>query len=288
MRRRSVVLLFILLFMTASGCSKTGGMRGEGAGDRTNPDTPKIKLVIGGSGANLALAKKLAGKYMDRNPGVEIVIPSSLGSGGGIEKTADGILNIGLVSRPFNPEEEQYQLARIPYARVAVVMAVHPGVKISGLTSGQVVAIYSGKIRNWREVGGDDQPIKLLTREYNDSSRMIFNQHIKGFAALKESPGAVFLRTDQAMNEAIQSVPNSIGWTDLGAIRAERLSVKPVAIDGLLPTETMVRNGRYPFVKELAFVVKGKPEGETGNFIDFVRSWEGKKVMVENGYLPVE
>jgi phosphate transport system substrate-binding protein len=282
MLRQMFTGILVLILFVAAGC-------GTGAeittGDRLSKDLPKKRLLIGGSGSNLALTKKMADRYMALNPEVDVIIPSSMGSGGGIKKTAEGILDIGLVSRNIYPDEERYKLIKIPYARVAVVMSVHSGVKISGLTSEQIVAVYSGKIRNWQEVGGEDVPIKVLTREIGDSGRIILNKHIKGFAAIKESPGGILFRTDQTMNEAIQSIPNAIGWTDMGVIRTEHLNVKPIAIDGLLPTEEMIQKGKYPFIKELFFVVKGQPEGEVKKFIDFALSWEGKKIIVENGYL---
>lgn len=286
MFRRILTVLLVLSLFAAAGCNNGTGAD-KNARARLVKDAPQKRLLIGGSGSNLALTGKLADRYMALNPEVEVVIPSSMGSGGGIKKTAEGILNIGLVSRDINPAEEEYKLIKIPYARVAVVMAVNPGVKISGLTSEEIGAVYSGKIRNWREVGGEDAPIKVLTRELGDSSRIILNKHIRGFAAIKESPGGILFRTDQTMNEAIQSIPNSIGWTDMGVIRTEHLNVRPIAIDELVPMEEMVRNGKYPFIKELSFVVKGQPKGEAKKFIDFVMSWEGTKIIMENGYLPV-
>lgn len=286
MFRRLLLLTLIIFLITAVGCSETKLVPEELVQGKITPDTPKTRLLVGGSGSNLALAGKLANRYMEANPGVEVVIPSSIGSGGGITKTAEGVLNIGMVSRPVNPEEEKYHLTYLPYARTAVVMAVHPGVKVTGLTSEQITAIFSGKIRNWREVGGGDQPIRILIREKNDSSRLIFNKYIRGFEQVKEPSDAIFLRTDQAMNEAVQSVLNSIGWTDLGMIKTERLNVRPINIDGMVPTADTVQNGRYPLIKELAFVVKGPPEGEVKKFIDFIGSWEAKKIIIENGYLP--
>lgn len=288
MYRRLMIFALSLIILATAGCGETATGRNQNATGNPAPAKTKIKLLLGGSGSNLALMGKLAEKYMSGNPGVEVAIPSSIGSSGGIIKTAEGVLDIGLVSRPFKPEEEKLGLTRAPYARVAVVMAVHPEVKITGLTSEQILAIYSGKIRNWRELGGDNRGISVLSREASDSTRLILNKYINGFDAMKEVPGTVFLRTDQAMNEAIQSVPNAIGWTDLGAIRIGRLNVRPIAVDGLLPTEDMILSGKYPFIKELAFVVKGEPVGEVKKFIDFVMSWEGKKVIIENGYLPVD
>lgn len=287
MFRRILTVILVLSLFASAGCNNGTG-EDNTAGDRLVNDSSKKRLLIGGSGSNLALTQKLADRYMALNPEVDMIIPSSMGSGGGIKKTAEGILDIGLVSRDIDPAEEKYKLIKIPYARVAVVMAVHPGVKISGLTSEKIVAIYSGKIGNWREVGGEDVPIKVLTRELGDSSRIILNKHIKGFAAIKESPGGILFRTDQSMNEAIQSIPNAIGWADMGVIRTEHLNVKPIAIDGLVPTDDAVQSGKYPFIKELSFVVKDRRDGEIKKFIDFVRSWEGKKIIVENGYLPVD
>lgn len=87
------------------------------------------------------------------------------------------------------------------------------------------------------------------------------------------------------MNEGIVSIADSIGWTDMGTISAEGLKIKPLALDGVLPTPENAMRGVYPLVKNMFLLTNGEPRGTAKDFMDYVLGWEGKKIIMENGYL---
>ncbi len=254
------------------------------------PSKPKMqkeeRIVVGGSGTNLPVTRKLAQVFMEQHPGIKVVIPESLGSAGGVKNASDGVIDIGLVSRELLPREVQLGLTYIPYAKVLIVFATHPYMTVDNLTAEQICDIYSGKIQNWRELRGPNQKIVVLTREYNDSSKLKLNECLTGFKDITITPEAIMLRTDQAMNEAIPSIENSIGWTDIGAITSNNMKVKTIKINGIAPSYQEGRLGQYLHYKPLAFVVKGQPNKLGQDFINFAHSAEGARILLENGYIP--
>ncbi|PKM81620.1 MAG: hypothetical protein CVU89_09000 [Firmicutes bacterium HGW-Firmicutes-14] len=255
---------------------------------RDDEDKKIQYLAVGGSGTNIPITRLLAEVFMEKNPDIKIEIPESLGSTGGIRSVNEGIIDIGMVSRELFPGEKNPELRYIPYAKVLIAFAVNGDLDIAGLSSQQLVGIYSGKISNWKAAGGPDENITVLTREETDSSRLIWNSYIKGFSELDISKEAVLLTTDQAMNEAISSIENSIGWTDLGAKILGGYNIRLLTLDGAEPTNEMAASGKYPFIKELAFVLKGEPDDKVSRFIDFVTGPQGTKILMENGYMPFE
>nr|WP_269438331.1 substrate-binding domain-containing protein [Phosphitispora fastidiosa] len=249
------------------------------------PGSQRTILMVGGSGSNLPITRVLGRAFMERYPGIEVEIPESLGSTGGIKSANEGLIDIGLTAREFLPAERELGLEYIPYARVLLSFAVNNNVNIDNLTEEQLLGIYTAKITNWKEIGGPDHEIVVLTRELSDSSRLVWDNCLKGFGNTGNLPEAVLLRSDQAMNEAIRSIPYSIGWTDLGAVTLEYPETSMLKINGVSPRYEMVLNGEYPYIKELAFVTKGKPAGDVLKFINFVRGWEGARILMDNGYM---
>ena len=286
----AAILTFIIV--AVSGCRgsdkaaeiKAGETQAELNQSRA-PGSQRTNLMVGGSGSNLPIIRVLARAFMERHPGIRVEIPESLGSTGGIKSVNEGLIDIGLTAREFLPEERGLGLKYIPYARVLLTFAVNNNVNIDNLTEEQLLGIYTAKITNWKAVGGPDHEIVVLTRELSDSSRLVWNNCLKGFENAGNLPEAVLLRTDQAMNEAITSIPYSIGWTDLGAVTLEYPGTSMLKINGVSPRYETVLNGEYPYIKELAFVTKGKPAGDALKFIEFVRGWEGTQILMDNGYM---
>jgi len=286
----AAILTFIIL--AVSGCRgsyKAAEIKAAETQAELNqsraPGSQRTNLMVGGSGSNLPIIRVLARAFMERYPGIGVEIPESLGSTGGIKSVNEGLIDIGLTAREFLPAERELGLEYIPYARVLLTFAVNNNVNIDNLTEEQLLGIYTAKITNWKEVGGPDHEIIVLTRELSDSSRLVWNNCLKGFEKAGNLPEAVLLRTDQAMNEAITSIPYSIGWTDLGAVTLEYPGTSMLEINGVTPKYEKVLNGEYPYIKELAFVTKGNPAGDALKFINFVRGWEGTRILMDNGYM---
>jgi len=277
-------ILLIGAFFLGCGTSDNGvsGQASEQAA------FPKMQLVIGGSGTNIPITRKLAEGFMRENTDVSITITESLGSSGGVKTANKGLIDIGMVSRHLSPEEKTLGLQYLPYCKVLIAFAVHSGVNITGLTESQLLQIYSGQIKNWKQLGANDAQIVVLSREQNDSSLEIWRNLIKGFNDLKPTLDINIMNTDQAMNEAISSIENSIGFTDSGSIKIENLNARLVSLNGIAPSNEMVKAGKYTYVKELAFVVKGKPNQTAQRFINYVKSVKGFGILSDYGYLPVK
>lgn len=246
-------------------------------------------IVVGGSGTNLPITRRLADAFMRTHRGVTIEVPASLGSTGGIKAAADRAIAIGLTSRPLRGSETTWGLTVLPYARTPVVIGAHLSVPDEGLTFGELVQIYRGTKTKWR----DGRPVVVLMREPGDSGVEVLQAAVPGFSdAYAESIRAnrwTVLFTDQDMNRVLAKTPDAIGQTDAGAISTDRLPVKALRLNGVAPTRENVRNGTYGLVKTLALVfMADRLPSQAKAFIEFVGSAEGARVLAANGYLPAE
>jgi len=244
----------------------------------------KQKLTIGSTGANLPILKKLADSYMEKNRKAIIEIPVSLSNDQAVRNVEEGNLDIGLTSLPLENNKIRYLHQKL-FARTIVVIAVNPSVPISGLTKRQVTGIYSGELKNWYEVGGTESKIIVLSNMHGESTMMAIDKYIKGLMDIKGSAHTIMLKDSQVMNEAITSIQDSIGFSDIGAIKAGDLKIKPLAIQGITPTVESFESGNYRMAKNLYLITPYNPSELAKDFVDYVLGWEGKKVILDNGYL---
>jgi phosphate transport system substrate-binding protein len=271
-----------LLLWVAATTVVLGGA--AGAGESASPP-----LIFAGSGTNLAITRLLVEAFRQHHPEYLIEVPASLGSAGGIRAAAEGAIALGLISRPLKSPEQALGLTSVPYARTAVVIGTHATVGDDGITFADLLDIYKGTKTRWR----DGREIIVLTREPGDSSIEVLERTIPGFKEVfadshKAKRWMTFFK-DQEMNQALASKPSAIGLSDVGAIAAERLPIKALKVNGVLPTPDDVRSGRYPFVKTLSFVfVPGKLAPGAQAFLDFVRTPEAAQLLAAHGYLPGE
>lgn len=244
-------------------------------------------LVFAGSGSNLPIVKLLVKEFSKSRPDIKIKVPASIGSTGGIKAAADGAVAIGLIARPLKAEEQKLGLTVVPYARTAVVIGTHLSVVDDNITSPELIQIYQGRKAQWQ----DQQEIIVLTREPGDSSIIVLEQKIPKFkqvyAESQQAKRWSTLYTDQQMNQALATTPQAIGFSELGAITADRLPIKVLKLNGSYPTPKNVLSGSYPLVKSLSFVfVKEKLPAAAQDFLNFVNSQAGQKSLRTNGYLP--
>lgn len=245
--------------------------------------------AFAGSGSNLGITRVLAKTFMQAHPGININIPESIGSTGGIRAAAEGAITVGLVSRPLKEQEDKLGLEILPYARTAIVIGAHPGVTDDGVTFEELVQIYKGNKNRWH----DGKEIIVYTREPGDSAIEALIQIVPGFAdAYRESRRFrrwITLFTDQEMYKMLSGTPYAIGLSDYGAIKTERLKIKVLKLNGIYPNAENVLSGKYPVARTLSFVfMKDKLPSEARDFINFVLSKRGKQILKANGYLPAE
>ncbi len=271
-------LLFSLLF--AIGC-KTRTLE-------TSIEKEKIgEFIIAGSGSNLPITSRLVEQY-NQLEGKDAKVPKSIGSSGAIKAASEGVISLGLISRPLKQEELNQGLKQIPYARVGIIIGTNSDVLDNNITSQDLVDIFWGKKNRWQ----NGQMIIVLSREKGDSTNKVLEDLIPGFKnalhdSLKKKRWQVYY-TDLEESEAIVNTPSSIGFTDTGALTALNLRIKPLQVNGIEPTIANLKNGSYPLYKDLFFVYKESASEETTKFLDFVRSDEGQRIISANGGIPLK
>ncbi len=238
-------------------------------------------ISIVGTGDGVKVLKALGTVFEKGHPGVNIEIPDSIGSSGGIKAVGEGTALLGRVARPIKAKEQDYGLGHRPFARVPVVFFVNPIIGIQGLTAREVCAIYSGKITNWKEVGGKDLPIVVVRREDTDSSLEVLRKSFPGFKDLVLTGKATLAEKTPLMFEIVETQPAAIGFGPHDV--AKNAKVRMLAIDGRLPTFP-----GYPSVNILALIYKdGKLSGNAKAFVDFATSPAAAPIIAAAGGVPL-
>lgn len=240
-------------------------------------------INIVGSTTVQPLTEKLAQAYTQDHPDVKIDVAGG-GSSAGIKAAGEGTADIGNASREVKDSElETYpDLEIFVIARDGIAIVTHPDVSVDALTNQQVREIYAGNIKNWSEVGGEDMPITVVSREEGSGTRGAFEEMVMGETAI--TGDAIFQDSNGKVRTSVSSTPDSIGFLSFGYLNN---SVKALKIDGVEPAETNAATGTYPAVRPLNMITKGEPQGMIKEFLDFVMSADGQRIVTEEGYIAV-
>ncbi|HIJ89909.1 MAG: substrate-binding domain-containing protein [Desulfobulbaceae bacterium] len=240
--------------------------------------------MIPGTGDSQVLLHKLAVLYRKTRP-FSVEIPESIGSGGGIRSVITGKNEIARVARPLTEKEKAHGLNFRIFAEAPIVFAVNPGVaETKNLSLEQIVGIYSGRIQQWDGLGGVGK-IYAMSREAGDSSRIVMENLIPGFKEISVPAGSIVYSTPDAVKTLLAS-PNTIGYLPLPATFGTELTV--LRVQDLEPSPANVRQKKYQFTIPLAMVWKDSLSPMAQDFLDFLSSPTARKLMLENGAIPVE
>jgi len=263
--------------------------------------TPQAARTIQNKGSdtmvNLALA--WAEAYTAQHPDVRISVTGG-GSGTGIAALINGTVDIANASREMKPEEIERARANgiEPVQHVvagdAIAVVVHPSNPVDELTIAQLSDIYTRKITNWREVGGEDRPIVLLSRESNSGTHVYFLEHVvrrgeKDNEALF-SPDTL-LMPSEGISAEIRQNPNAIGYDGLGYVTSDQKTIRVArTADGpyVPPTIETVRDGTYPIARSLYMYTAGEPTGEVRAYLDWILGPEGQAIVGKLGFVPLQ
>jgi phosphate transport system substrate-binding protein len=296
--KRLFILLVSVLIVTAvtlTGCGSTNA-NSEGEGDLSG------SFNIIGSNTVTPLTSVWAEEFMKMHPRVNIAV-SGPGSGAGIAALINGTTDICQASRTIKQQEIDQAEANgvepceIQVATDALSVVVHPSNPVSELTIAQLSAIFIGEIINWKEVGGQDKPIVVLSRDTNSGTHVFFKEHVVQMAglttedkSLEYGPKVLFLpSTEEGVSEVARN-PNAIFYPGLGYVTSQ---VKPLAIKktadspGVLPSIGTALDGTYPVARPLLYYTNGAPTGTIKAFIDYCLSSEGQEKVTEVGYVPL-
>jgi phosphate transport system substrate-binding protein len=245
------------------------------------------KIVVGGSGSLNEELVDLAKIYMTKHPADSVEIrPESMSTEGGLEGVKAGRFQIGLIARPLNANEKGKHVY-LAIARSMAGVVIHKSIPISNLSDGQICDIFSGKIKSWKDLGGSEAKIVVLTRKRDDSNTEAFRNKMACFKDLVVTNDAIPLQRGNEVLDALDKRPGTIGITNLGSNFRDHENIKALSINGVTPTAETVRNEKYRFVREQGMVTAGEPQGVAKRFIDFMATAEGRKIIGSQGAIPI-
>lgn len=248
--------------------------------DRAGAD----ELRIGGTGAALGTMQVLGEAFGATHPDIKIKIVPSLGTTGGIRAVAGGAIDLAVASRPLTEAERRLGSSEFEYGRTPFVFAVAMKSRVAEITLAQLAAIYAGRQATWP----DGSPVRLVLRPASDSDSEIvrgLSPEIEQALALAgKRPGVRISITDQDAADDIERIHGAIGTTTLALILSERRKLRALKLDGKDPTAKHLAAGAYPYFKRL-FLVAGSPRPAAANeFLAFVQSPAGRKVLQDTGH----
>lgn len=249
------------------------------------------QIVMDGSTTVLPFGQAAAEQFMKLNPGVKFSV-SGTGTGNGFKSLADGSAQIANASRFIKDSEIKTCMDKnvypVPFAVAldCLVPVVHPSNPVKSLTKAQLKDIYAGKVTNWKEVGGSDAPIVVVGRDTSSGTYGTWQEMIMDHGEkTRVTPKAQVTSSSGAMMTAIAQNKNAIGYEGMGYVSK---SVKALAVDGIAGSASAARSGKYPLARYLYMFTKGWPEGDVLDFISFMQSTAGQKIVNSTGFVSLQ
>jgi phosphate transport system substrate-binding protein len=286
---------FFLIFIFTSGCL---GRYNSTSG---NNAVPRVTSIVNkGSDTLVNLALAWAEKYQQLHPEVEISVTGG-GSGTGIAALINGTVDIANASRQIKPEELQQAKENggnpVEYvvAQDAIAIIVNPENPVSQLTLQQLSDIYSGKINNWSEVGGDDRVIVRLSRETNSGTHVFFLENVVRMGNKDDktlfATDTLLLPSSEGITAETRDNPNAIGYDGLGYVTPD---VKLIAVAReaggpyIIPSAETVNNGEYPIARDLYMYTINEPTGAIADYLAWLVTPEAQAIVTQLGFVPIK
>jgi len=260
---------------------------------------PGVAIQNVGSDTMVNLALAWAEAYQARHPDVRIAVTGG-GSGTGIAGLINGTVDVANASRRMKPEEVQAAqangIAPVEHviARDAIAVVVHPSNPVDNLTLQQLSDIFSGRITRWPEVGGEERPIVLLSRESNSGTHVYFLEQVVRLgdqnAKTLFSPDTLLMSSSEGISAEVRQNPNAIGYDGLGYVTADQKVIAVAAQPGgpfVLPTVETVNSGAYPIARDLYTYTAGEPQGTIAEYLAWILSPEGQAIVGKLGFVPL-
>ncbi|HBF43425.1 MAG TPA: phosphate ABC transporter substrate-binding protein [Desulfobacteraceae bacterium] len=245
-------------------------------------------IVIKGSTTVLPIAQKVAEVYMKEHPNVKISI-SGGGSGNGIKALIDGSTDIADSSRFIKQKEVKLAVEKgrypVPFAVAydCIVPVVRPSNPTSNLSMAQLKSIYKGEIKNWKDVGGPDRKIVVVSRDTSSGTYEVWHKRV--MKKERVYPGALLQASNGAVVQVVANNKNAIGYIGLGYLDP---SLKALTVNEIKGSQETTLNGMYPISRPLYMFTSGWPKGDTIKFINFVvNPQKGQKYVADVGYVPL-
>lgn len=258
----------LLLALLPAGCSKV----------------EERKLVLSGSSTVAPLLSEIGKRFEAKNPGARVDIQSG-GSGRGVSDARQGLADIGLVSRALKGDEKDLTAFSVALDGVCVIL--HKDNPVAALADEQIVGIYTGRIANWKDVGGQDAPIAVVNKAEGRSTLELFCRYYKLKPA--DIKASVVIGDNQQGIKTVAGDPRSIGYVSIGTAEYEAGrggAIKLLPCGGVAASIDNVKNASFPLSRPLNLVVKKAPEGLVKEFLDFALSGEVHDLVRGQYFVP--
>lgn len=286
-----LAVFFLLIFLAACGLSGT---------QTTQPTSASAYIENKGSDTIVNLALAWAERYQQEHPDVRISVTGG-GSGTGIAALINGTVDIANASRQIKAEEMQEAQSKgispVEHiiARDAIAVIVNPQNPVSQLTLQQISDIYSGKINNWREVGGEDRPIVRLSRETNSGTHVYFLETVLRLGEKEDktlfSTDTLLLPSSEGIINEVRQNPNAIGYDGLGYVPHDLKMIAIARQPGdpyVLPSIATVNDNSYPIARDLYMYTAGQPADAVKDYLDWILSPEAQAIVADLGFVPIK
>ncbi len=244
------------------------------------------KLTLTGSSTIAPLALEMAKYYEKKHPGVRIDVQTG-GSSRGISDARGGLADIGMVSRALKDEEKD--LKGFAIAKDGIAIILNKKNEVASLTNEQIINIYTGKIKNWKEVGGKDAAIVIVNKAEGRSTLELFLHFFK----LKNTDikASVIAGDNEQAVKTVSGSPNSIGYVSIGTAEYDSthgVPIKLLPMDGIPASIETVKTDKFPLSRVLNLVTKAEPTGLQKKFIEFAQSKEAYDLIKKEYFVPIE
>ncbi len=287
---KRVLSLLLLASFIFTSCSKSNNSSGS--------DSPANYIENKGSDTIVNLALAWAEKYQGDHPEVHISVTGG-GSGTGIAALVNGTVDIANASRKIKDEEtseaQSNGITPIEHiiARDAIAVIVNPENPVNELTLQQISDIYSGKYKNWNEVGGEDRPIVRLSRETNSGTHVYFLETVLRLGNKEDktffSTSTLLLPSSEGIISEVRDNPNAIGYDGLGYVPKDLKMIaiaKKVGEPYVLPSIDTVNDKSYAIARDLYMYTNGAPVGIIKDYLDWILSDEAQQIVADLGFVP--
>ncbi len=263
----------MLIGSLAVGC---GSSDGSGSQDSN-------KITVSGSTSVGPVVEILGEDFTAKNEGISVEV-QQIGSSAGIKNAIEGTSQIGMASRDLKDEEKASGLKETQIAIDGIAVITNKNNEVKDLTLEQVKDIYTGKITNWKEVGGKDAPIVVVSREDGSGTRDGFQENV-GFESEELTKDAQISDGSGNIKSIVEGNENSIGYISFGYVDDK---VNALTIDGVELTVENVKDNKYPIARPFLLVNKEDKISEEGTkFIEFILSEEGQKIVEDKGFISI-
>ena len=288
LKRTNILILMLAVIsmsLLMSGCTDNTDNTAGTDDTHTDDTLADVKLQIAGSTTVLPVAEECARVFMEKHPGSRIFV-SGGGSSHGVQAVADGTVDIGCASRDLKSSEidAHPDLVAHGIAKDGVAVIVHPSNPVTELTMEQLQGIYTGTITNWKDVGGTDSEIMVVTREEGSGTRDCFEQAVMKPIKAEITDHGIIQDSNGKTRATVAGSAQAIGFISLGYVNSD---VSAIRLDGIEPTVKSVVDGSYAISRTLWMITNGNPDSSEQAFLDFVLGYDGQKIVEDVHFIPV-